>query len=130
MSLTRARWRLWLTLLCLVASTVQGSFAQVHFHAAAGQAFVAGARVSSYGPGLSVQRHSLEQPLNHANTTRDSAACPLCQVLLVGGGLPIAPFEVFARASAAHSQVTFEQVPACLIAAVSYDWTSRGPPLI
>jgi hypothetical protein len=118
MSLTRARWRLSLTLLCLVASTFQSSLALIHVHTASPQTFVSSALQSP------------DQAPDHTNTTRENAACPLCQILLAGGGLPGAPFEVSAREVALRAHVLLDQVSASCIAAVSYAWQSRGPPLI
>jgi hypothetical protein len=49
---------------------------------------------------------------------------------MFGGGLPVAPFQMPARFFTAAVHLPLEQVPACFIAAVSYDWQSRGPPRI
>jgi hypothetical protein len=127
MSLTRVRWRLSLTLLCLFASTFQSSLALAHVHSnAGGEAYVAGVAHSS---ALTSARQPEQSP-SPSGAARESDACPLCQILIAGGGLPLAPFQVPVRPVVAAEHAPLEQVPACFIAAVSYDWHSRGPPRI
>lgn len=155
MSFTRARWRLSLTLLCLFASTFQSSLAQTHIHAgeapygavapvsssynadqralgSAANHSAPDASISSLDSGSGVLAHSgtSKQQRDHANPARESTACPLCQILMSAGGLPAAPYEVPSRPIGAAPHTDLEQVPACFIAAVSYDWQSRGPPQI
>jgi hypothetical protein len=131
MTLTRVRWRLSLTLLCLFASTFQSSLAQTHVHNAAGadESFVARAISSADSQAHVTDQTAPTQSQNHSGT-RENGVCPLCQILLFGGGLPTAPYEVPSRPLAAHAHDLLEQVPACFISAVSYDWQSRGPPRI
>lgn len=130
MSLTRVRWRLSLTLLCLFASTFQSSLAQTHIHRDAGsEPFVAlAAQAVDGASALSNALSPADAAKNHAGGARGDTACPLCQILMFGGGLPAAPFQMPARSITAAAHVLLEQVPARFIAAVSYDWQSRGPP--
>jgi hypothetical protein len=129
MSLTRVRWRLSLTLLCLFASTFQSSLAQTHSHREAGrEPYVALAAHAGDGAAALSISLSPDQSKNHAGGARGDTACPLCQILMFGGGLPTAPFQMPVRSLTAAEHVLLEQVPACFIAAVSYDWQSRGPP--
>jgi hypothetical protein len=127
MSLTRVRWRLSLTLLCLFASTFQSSLALAHIHGNADrEAYVAGAVQATALTSAQQPEHAP----NPSGVARENGACPLCQILMSSGGLPAAPFQLPVRPVVATGHVLLEQVPACFIAAISYDWHSRGPPRI
>src|ERR1044072_2945983 len=75
MSLTRVRWRLSLTLLCLFASTFQSSLALAHIHSGAdGEAYVAGAVHAS---ALTSAQQPDHAP-NPSGVARESGAWPFC----------------------------------------------------
>jgi hypothetical protein len=123
-----AQQRTALALVLLLASTLQGFVAQAHIHvparATSGIAFVAAqaAAAGSIAPddGDEQGKRSRGDP---------TSTCPLCQAHSLGG----APLAQCASASfvpvLASSIVPVDREPVIVIAAVSYHWTGRGPPL-
>jgi hypothetical protein len=108
-----AAWRVVVLMVCLMASTVQGFIAQTHGHRSARPRLESGVRLDA--PSV---------PLSKLD------ACPLCQVGLTGS-VPLRSVDLIFMASMARlSSPAFSRGPTPLIAAVSYSWQSRGPPLI
>ncbi|HZF16540.1 MAG TPA: hypothetical protein VE046_11400 [Steroidobacteraceae bacterium] len=123
-----ARQRTVLALALLLTSTLQGFVAQAHIHvparAASGFAVVA----ADVAPaGATAPADSDEQGKRQRGDP--SSTCPLCQAHSLGG----APLAQCAPASfipvLASSIVPVDREPAIVIAAISYHWTGRGPPL-
>jgi hypothetical protein len=124
-------------LLCLLTYTVQSSFAQAHVHSAP-PATSGIAALGSQGPHASQSRDAAADspaapakadPSRHAGSDQ-SAHCPLCQFLLLGGTPLLPSFSAPVSTASAVSIVFADQAPSCSIAAVSYSWQSRGPPRI
>ena len=100
-------------LVCLMAATVQGFIAQTHGHRPAQPRLESGVRLEA----PAVPLHKLD-------------VCLLCQAGLTGS-VPLRSVEsIFIAPSASLSSPAFARGPAPLSAAVSYNWQSRGPPLI
>ena len=123
-----ATLRMGLALVLLLTSTLQSFAAQAHIHVPSSAA-PGGGYVVFYG---SAQPSTTSDVIdNVAKRTRgdSSATCPLCQVLAFSG----APLAHSAHAVLApvllRSIVVIDRVPVTFIAAVSYSWTGRGPPL-
>jgi hypothetical protein len=117
-----------LALALLLTSTLQSFVAQAHIHVPS-PAAPGGGYVVFYS---SVQPSTAPDVIdNVAKRTRgdSSSTCPLCQVLAFGG----APLAHSAHAVLApvllRSIIAIDRVPLTSIAAVSYSWTGRGPPL-
>jgi hypothetical protein len=121
------RLRIALSLLCLLACTWQSFVAQTHFHAHT-MAFAADVCASH----LSHHASSVQsaQPDDSCNSSDgDSNSCPLCVVLhAAASALPAHTWDLgpLLRIGGVHATT-----PAVLptITAVSFDWSSRGPPL-
>jgi hypothetical protein len=120
--------RMGLALALLLTSTLQSFVAQAHIHVPSSAA-PGGGYVVFY---TSTQPSTASDVIdNAAKRTRgdSSSTCPLCQVLAFNG----APLAHSAHAVLApvllHSTVAIDRVPPTSIAAVSYSWTGRGPPL-
>ena len=114
----RSRWRVALALLCLCAFVFDGVVAQAHVHTARNGDAAAQHLVS---PGKS--------PVRKAGSD-DGSRCALCQFLLAGG-TALVPSHLPIPATAALSfWVSLDHPSPQVIAAVSFSWRSRGPPLI
>jgi hypothetical protein len=110
------RLRLRLTLICLIACTLQSFVAQTHVHVAAQSVVSAASAAPSGGDSLP---HRGGGPDTH---------CPLCQVAAHGGGAPLLASVISISPQAAGSLLAVESASIGFIAAVSYSWQSRGPP--
>lgn len=111
--LPSAAWRVVVLMVCLMAATVQGFIAQTHGHRPVQPRLESGVRLEAPSAPL----HKLD-------------ACLLCQAGLTGS-VPLRCVEWnFIAPLAQLASPAFSRGPAPLIAAVSYSWQSRGPPLI
>ena len=132
--LHNSRWRLALTLLCLLSFAGENLLAQSHVHTGDGRVLSLLGSGSPQSPG-GLERSSWHNaPLNKQNNpsgTDDSSRCPLCQFLLLGNAL-LLPFVLawLISATARTSIIPFATAAPCAISAISYSWQSRGPPLI
>ena len=123
-----ARLRLGLALALLLTSTLQSFVAQAHIHIPSPVA-PGGGYVVFFTSAQPATASDLID--NAAKRTRgdSSSTCPLCQLLAFNG----APLAHSAHAVLApvllHSMAAIDRVPLTSIAAVSYSWTGRGPPL-
>lgn len=123
-----ARQRTALALALLLASTLQAFVAQAHIHVPArttsGAAFVSADTAAAGAIAPDDGDEQGKRPRGDPTST-----CPLCQAHSLGG----APLAQCAPASfvpmLASSIVPVDREPAIVIAAVSYNWTGRGPPL-
>lgn len=128
----RSPMRLWLTLVCLFTSTLQSSLAETHFHSrvtpfsTVAQGFVPAAQHSA-PQAVSDDAALCRKPVQR-HVSGDDASCPLCSVLLAGGALPSVAYQIPTRPLSSSEAARVDQVPSCLISAVSYAWRSRGPP--
>ena len=117
-----------LVLLSLLACTVNGFIAQTHVHAdrfASAVAATLAADQSAVTPASS-QRSDPGKPDSRENP----ASCPLCQIVHNGGAAPVLALLVFLpQQQTAILAALSEQAPPVAIAAVSYSWQGRGPPL-
>jgi hypothetical protein len=134
--LHNSRWRLALTLLCLLSFAGDNLLAQGHMHMPDGRVLSLGGFGSPQSPGgLDRNRNSqYHSPLKKQSTPSgndDSSRCPLCQFLLLGNAL-LLPFVLawLISATARTSIIPFATTTSGAISAISYSWQSRGPPLI
>ena len=120
--------RLVLLLCCLLTSTLQVYVAQTHVHIPPYVAhFTAGQPVVDAIAATSIDR---DGPLSRRPGTERVHLCPLCQVVAHAGAL-LTPAHTEALTScAAGSVVPLDVAPLVSIAAVSYNWQGRGPPLV
>jgi hypothetical protein len=124
----RSPLRTALTLLCLLTCTIQSFVAQTHVHVETESTGAATAYVA--------ERHAeavaLAQESDRDIPRRGGdnySHCPLCQIVLHGGGLPLLTHAFFLPLVVATATSTVEQPTLSSIASVSYYWQSRGPPL-
>ena len=114
----RSRWRVALALLCLCAFVFDGVVAQAHVHTA---------RNSD-----AATQHLVAPDKSPARKTGsdDGARCALCQ-FLVAGSAALVPSHLPIPATAAPSfWISLDHPSPHVVAAVSFSWRSRGPPLI
>lgn len=107
------RWRVALTLLCLLTFIVDGVVAQAHVHAADRSA------------------HSLDSTKSPARkaTTDDGTRCALCQFLATGGTALIPSHAQLTSTAAGSFWISLDHISPASVSAVSFSWQSRGPPL-
>ena len=117
--------RLVLTLLCLLACTIQSFVAQTHVHVQTEPADAAVASIVAGHPEAGAPAHESDRDI----PKRDGDNCPLCQIVLHGGGVPLLTHAFFLPQLVAKTVWTDEQPALSSIASVSYNWQSRGPPL-
>ena len=123
------RWRLGLLLCCLLAATLQIQVAQTHIHippylvAAAGNSAseAAVAVPSSLDPdGAQGQRRDREP----------FGVCPLCQVVAYTGALATSASSDLPAQLVSGPFVSPAVVPLVSVAAVSFSWRGRAPPVV
>ena len=113
----RSRWRVALALLCLGAFVFDGVVAQAHVHTARSDA----ATQPLVTPDKSPARKT---------GSDDGSRCALCQFLLTGSAA-LVPSPLPIPATAAPSfWVCLHHPSPHVVAAISFSWRSRGPPLI
>ena len=123
------RWRTAVTLLCLLACTLQSFVAQTHVHvrkspapASLGQSIVQlDAAAADSIPDEDFPKHG----------RRDGpSSCPLCQIVLHGGAAPAPTFALPLPVAIAISVAPYQhELPSARVA-VSFSWHGRAPPLI
>ncbi len=124
-----SRLRLRLTLLCLLTSTLQTFIAQTHFHVPAGLAAPVAGVAGELAGDPAIPLSGKGDPSRQHGRDHESS-CPLCQIVLHGGAAPL-PATIFSVLLPARTWVVrIEQASFGFIAAVSYSWQSRGPPLV
>lgn len=117
-----------LLLCCLLTSTLQVYVAQTHIHI---PPYVARAIAGHSGiDAIAAATDDRDGPLNPLPGTERIHICPLCQAAAHGSAL-LAPSHTEVPISCAvGSVVPLDIVPLVSIAAVSYNWQGRGPPLV
>ena len=122
----KPRSRLALTLLCLLACTVQNFVAQSHVHASSlcGAAGITSQVCAADGDAPTL--HARDDTGNHGKG--GPAACPLCQVVLHGAIAPLTSSALSVSLAVQSSSRVAEQLESFSVAAISYHWQSRGPP--
>lgn len=126
---TPSRLRITLTLLSLLACTVQSFVAQTHVHAPRAETHTnAGYHTGDRLDAASILSPSDDGPTKHVR--RDgSSSCPLCQIVLHGGAAPAPTFPLFLPLQTAISVARYEPPLPGRLVAVSFSWQSRAPPL-
>ncbi len=124
----RSPLRTTLTLLCLLACTIQSFVAQTHVHARTEPAGAAVASIAEGYPEASAPAHESDRDIPK-RAGDNYSHCPLCQIVLHGGGVPLLTHAFFLPQLVAKTVWTAEQPTLSSIASVSYNWQSRGPPL-
>jgi hypothetical protein len=122
------RIRSGLTFLCLLTCTLQTFIAQTHFHAPkSGVAHVAG--IAEELPGGQAFSLTGDGDPSRQHSRDHEPSCPLCQIVLHGGAAPLPATTFSMLLPPANSVVCTARPLFGTIAAVSYSWQSRGPPL-
>jgi hypothetical protein len=124
---SRPRRRIALMLLCLVACTFQSLVAQAHFHGHPNG-------VTSAACTLDLSRDagwSHSSPSDSCDPSRSTgdASCPLCQISLHGAAAALPPHDWALPQFRMGAIIPATCTPSLSITAVSFDWSSRGPPL-
>jgi len=119
------RWRIGLTLACLLSFTGETFLAQAHLHSRNAASVTQSASASADQPDAG---RAKQQP-NKSTGSDESSRCPLCQFLLLGSAALLPSFFAPAATALAVSIAFVDQASPSSIAAVSYSWQSRGPPL-
>jgi hypothetical protein len=124
----RSRLQITVTLLCLLACTVQSFVAQTHVHPRRAQTPASvGYQASADADAVSLPSSSDEDSARHVR--RDgSSSCPLCQVVLHGGAAPAPAFALSLPLPTTISVAPDEQASPTGIVAVSFSWQGRAPP--
>jgi hypothetical protein len=118
------RWRDVVSLCLLALFALQGIVAQGHTHTHA-----AGTHVVVFGD-IVIAKTDDSGRSGGAPGTPDSPDCGLCQSLGAGTApLAVAILFLLLPAPEAGPEPRFAGVPVFTVRAVSYFWTSRGPPL-
>ena len=117
---TGLRWRDVLSLCLLALFALQGVIAQGHTHA----------RSADPGGDVVVANTDGGAASGGAPNVPDSPNCGLCQSLSAGAApLAVAILVLLLPAPEAEPAPNFVGAPVFTVRAVSYFWTSRGPPL-
>jgi hypothetical protein len=115
----RACWRDVLALCLLAAFAAQGVVVQAHAHF----------RASSADTGVvTVGDNPANPDGGNGGPRNDSASCSLCQSLGAGFAPLAHTFSLGLRAPDAGTEAKLVGAPISEVGAVSYFWTSRGPP--
>jgi hypothetical protein len=125
-----SRLRLAATLLCLLACTLQSFVAQTHVHVRPSEApgSAAYSQYTIYADAGSLASTSDDGSAKHSGR-EGSSPCPLCQIALHGGAAPAPTFALSLPLPIAISVERYEQAPSSALAAVSFSWQGRAPPL-
>ena len=125
-----SRLRLAVTLLCLLACTLQSFIAQTHVHVRFSQAPAS----PGYHAAIDTDADSIvfdedEHSSKQRNGHEGSSPCPLCQIVLHGGAAPPPTFALSTPLPIAIAVARYEQEPSGTLVAVSFNWQGRAPPL-
>jgi hypothetical protein len=121
-----SRARLFLLLACLLTSTLQVYVAQIHVHI---PAYVAHAGIGATIVDVTGRAPGDDGPSNPLPTDRFHL-CPLCHAAALGVALLAPEHSNTLPTSAAGSVPQLRTTSLVSIAAVSYSWQGRGPPLV
>ncbi len=106
------------------AAAMQGIVAQAHVHERWDSA------TAHAGVAVQAPRPAPDDGTPGAPVRDDSTYCALCQVLAAGSA-PLAPLhDVPPPREAGGVRISFDQAAWIRPSAVSYSWTSRGPPTL
>jgi len=122
-----SRLRSSLTLLCLFAFLIQSFVVQTHVHAPSEDTSTAASNSQPHTPlGFTASdRDTPKHPAGDGSRTH----CPLCEVALHGGGVPLPGYSLSVLVLVAKTVTGVEHITPFSMAAVSYSWRCRGPPL-
>ena len=124
---SRTRLRMTLTLLCLLACTLQNFIAQTHVHAAASSTAGHAGYLAETQSDVLLPPSAPDDESRHVR--RDGGSCPLCQIVLHGGAVLAFAFTLPLPLLTATSVAPPEQAPLGTVVAVSFNWQGRAPPL-
>lgn len=124
-----SRLRLATTLLCLLACTLQSFVAQTHVHIRASQAPLSAIHGYDIDANAGSLASTSDEGSRKHNGRDGSLTCPLCHVVLHGSAGPAPAFALSVPVPKAILVARYEQQPFGTLAAVSFNWQGRAPPL-